>query len=222
MIKAVIFDYGGVVAGKVTDFYVTNEKGLRIKGEPCLEQISQRLGLPCSDLLLEIDSQIPQLQRAEIEEKAVWEKIALTRKLTLPVDYNNLLGERYLEVYQENLEVVALISRLKKQGTLVGLLSNTIKTHTDINERYNRFEKFDFVILSHQVGFRKPEEEIYKEALQSAKKYDITPSECVYIDDVLANLEPAQKLGMHSINFRNGENEVTSLKQSLIYLGLKL
>jgi len=222
MIKAVIFDYGGVVAGKVTDFYIIDEKGEKISGDPSLKPVAQILGLSYSDFFSEIGSYIPEWQRGEIEEKVLWERIAAKYRLQLPSEYRSLSGEGFLEIYPENQEVVEIISSLRKQGTLVGLLSNTIEAHAAVNEREGRFTKFDFTILSHQVGFRKPEEGIYQKALEKTKLRGIHPPECVYIDDIPDYLEPARQLGLQTINFRNGEHKIDALKQNLSYLGLNL
>ncbi len=222
MIEAVIFDYGGVVAGKAEDAVITNENGKKASRSPSLERVAQRLRLSYSELLQEIGSDIPRLQRGEIEEKLLWERTAAKYNLQLPPDYDSLMGEDFMEIYHENPGVTGIISALRKQGTLVGLLSNTIAAHAAINEQAGRFDKFDFKVLSHLVRARKPEERIYQVALEILKYYSIAPDNCVYIDDIASYLEPAKKLGLNTINYRNDEHDVNVLKEGLHRLGLKL
>ena len=222
MIKSVIFDYGGVVAGKVTDFYVIDGCGQKVQGDPSLELVARKLGLTYDQIIQKIGSEVSNVQRGEIQEKILWEKIAATYNLSLPLGHDTLWAEKYLELYPENLKVVNLINNLKDKRILVGLLSNTVPSHAAINYQAGRLEKFDFTILSCHVGLRKPEEEIYEKALLITKSYGVIPSECVYIDDVEAYLEPAKKLGMQVIYFRNGEHEFKTLKEKLSWLGLQL
>jgi len=55
---------------------------------------------------------------------------------------------------------------------------------------------FDHVIESSKAGLRKPDPRIY--ALM-CEALDVTPSECIYIDDLGINLKPARAMGMTTI-----------------------
>jgi FMN phosphatase YigB (HAD superfamily) len=60
------------------------------------------------------------------------------------------------------------------------------------------------------VGLRKPEEEIYRLAIDMTQK---PPCECCFIDDRALNLESAQRLGMHTIQMQTAEQLQRDLKQ---------
>ena len=63
-------------------------------------------------------------------------------------------------------------------------------------------ETFDLFVSSCFVGLRKPEEGIYRLALEITQR---PPGECCFIDDRPLNLDSASKLGMHVIQMKDAE-----------------
>lgn len=84
---------------------------------------------------------------------------------------------------------------------------------------YYRIEKcglrqiFQLFISSCFVGFRKPEKDIYRLALETTQ---IPAEECCFIDDRALNLECAMKLGMHTIEMQT----IAQLRDDLGKLGV--
>lgn len=100
--------------------------------------------------------------------------------------------------FRENQEMAALLQALKKDRPLY-LLSNTNESHyTYLDREYNVARHFEELILSYLVGSSKPEEAIYQEVL---KRSGLPAEECLFVDDLPANIEAAQKLGMQTIQF---------------------
>ena len=60
---------------------------------------------------------------------------------------------------------------------------------------------------------RKPEKEIYEIAMQRA---NANPQECLFIDDLLENIQAAKQIGIEGIHFLSSEQ----LKQELVHLGI--
>lgn len=58
-------------------------------------------------------------------------------------------------------------------------------------------EKFDYVFLSFEIGYRKPEIEAYKIVEQTTK---IKPENILFIDDMNQNLEVANRRGWQTCN----------------------
>jgi putative hydrolase of the HAD superfamily len=69
---------------------------------------------------------------------------------------------------------------------------------------------FSVFFSSCYLGVRKPQKGIFQKALQITQRQ---PEECLFIDDVLMNVEAAQDLGMHAIHFLNAAQLRESLKQ---------
>ena len=68
---------------------------------------------------------------------------------------------------------------------------------------------FTAFLSSCYLGARKPGEEIYRLALGITQR---PAEECIFIDDRPPNLEPARRLGMHTIHFQNPSQLRTALR----------
>ena len=105
--------------------------------------------------------------------------------------------------------VVRLIQKLRKHNFIVGALSNATPWHeSDILRTASLHELFDVVLFSQDVGSEKPEENIYRAALNAAqeiyRKKMGPDSECLttthiaFVDDTPANVKAARALGWHA------------------------
>ena len=109
-------------------------------------------------------------------------------------------------------EVLELARALAKSATyLMGTINNESK---ELNEyRIRKFglrEIFTLFLSSCYVGLRKPEEGIYRLALEVTQKM---PEECCFVDDRALNLEAAERLGMHTIRMENAEQLLGELQK---------
>lgn len=102
--------------------------------------------------------------------------------------------------------------RLRREGIRVGIVTNSCGAGSfDPYGRFGLDEIADVMVISHAVGYRKPEPAIYKLA---AAKLGVTPQECVFVDDVSAYVEAASGLGMHAIH----HTSIPSTLAELIHL----
>jgi len=88
-----------------------------------------------------------------------------------------------------------LIRTLRGAGFGTALLSNSWGC-----EEYPRADfpgLFDTVVISAEVGMRKPEPEIF---VHAAATLGLEPAECVFIDDVAANIAAAVACGMTGVH----------------------
>ncbi|WP_028044499.1 HAD family hydrolase [Candidatus Stoquefichus massiliensis] len=94
-------------------------------------------------------------------------------------------------------ETIQLLYELKNKGYLLYILSNFSTDGIDtLFKRYDFFELFDGAVISSKEKLVKPEEKIYQVLLD---RYSLNPSESVFIDDLLANVNTAKRLGMYGI-----------------------
>ncbi len=108
-------------------------------------------------------------------------------------------------------ECVSLVKKLKKKGYKVYVLSNFAQeAHQTFILGNDFFNHFDGMMFSFQVGVIKPEAMMFNLLL---KKYELDPYECAFIDDIKANVDAAQELGIIGIEYRNGylESELNSI-----------
>lgn len=95
------------------------------------------------------------------------------------------------------------------------LLSNTNSLHIEkVKEemgirRYTLFRScFEKFYLSHEIGMRKPESEVFEMILE---QNSLTAPETLFIDDTLEHIESAAKLGFKTWHLKAGTEEVTEL-----------
>jgi putative hydrolase of the HAD superfamily len=115
--------------------------------------------------------------------------------------------------FAEDTDMAILLESVSQKVPLY-LLSNTNESHFDfLEENYNVSRHFQELILSHEVGYAKPEPEIYHEIL---KRSGLQPFECLFIDDLAVNIEGAQAVGINTIHFRG----IDDLRERLPQFGL--
>jgi len=130
--------------------------------------------------------------------------------LNIAITYKEF-KDTWNNIFFLNPPVVRLIKQIKREHK-VYLMSNTNKLHFDfLKNKFGIHKNFDKIILSFEVGERKPHPKIYKHALKLAKT---TPKKTIFIDDRIELVEGAEKLGIKSIQFQN----ISQLKKDLTRL----
>jgi len=111
-----------------------------------------------------------------------------------------LIEERYWASSVVNESAFELIRELRQSGTYkIGLLSNIGRGWVDdFMSVEDRARLFDAEVLSGEVGIVKPAVEIFEIA---ARRLDVEPFECIMIDDILQNIDGAERAGMTGILF---------------------
>jgi putative hydrolase of the HAD superfamily len=120
----------------------------------------------------------------------------------------------YSDMFWPNDDVGTLVPHLRPKYRLL-LLSNTNDLHyRQFGEQFRAVLKnFDSLVLSHEVGVRKPKPGIYHECLRRAGR---PADECVFIDDLPTNVEAARACGFHGLVYRRGDD----LRGELARLGV--
>ncbi len=193
MIKAVIFDLGGVVLkGNVEIFLKKGEKilGVKTKQESnCV--FDKKLNLGTSSL------------RASFER--VFGKKMFDDEF-LP------LIKAWVSNWEMDKEVFEFAKKLGKRYQ-VAILSNSEQSY---EEKYDEelAKVFSPIIYSHRVRMIKPDKEMFEYIL---KKLGLEAEECVMIDDTHENIKAAKELGMHAVKYKS----VNDLKKQLELFGVR-
>jgi putative hydrolase of the HAD superfamily len=90
-----------------------------------------------------------------------------------------------------------VIRSLRQAGLRTALLSNS--WGADDYPRHLFPDLFDVVVISAEVGMRKPEEQIFR---HTAALLGLEPQECVFIDDIEANVAAAEAIGLVGLHHR--------------------
>lgn len=104
------------------------------------------------------------------------------------------------------------IRGMKDAGFQVYILSNYGNwTYEKTKESaLNFLDDVDGAIFSYQVKQIKPNPDIFQTLFE---KFSLKPEECVFLDDLPANIEGAKKAGMHGIVFTELEDALAELKK---------
>jgi epoxide hydrolase-like predicted phosphatase len=105
------------------------------------------------------------------------------------------------------------VARARSAGIRVGVITNSWGTAPyDPYAAYQLDQRFDAVVISSQVGLRKPEPAIYRLA---ADELGVPLGRIVFVDDIATNLEPAHELGMAVIHHVDSARTVRELERLL-------
>lgn len=201
-IDTLIFDFGGVLyfppQGKGLDRWV---KLLKLHSD---EQISQMINDPSnSDLFWDV-------MRGKIKERDLWDKLALQWHIP---KYIFILFQRKLMSKKHLNKVLISFIEEKRLFYKTALLSNAGDQTRKLMEGSSKFHKLvDQIIISAEEGYAKPDNEIYRIALQ---KLNTKSENCVFIDDLNENIIAARDNGIHAIQFFDNQQTITALKVML-------
>jgi putative hydrolase of the HAD superfamily len=188
-VRAVVFDYGGVLTGPMRESFAIWMAKHRIAPESFSRVLklwmsrSAPAGTPVH--LLETGS----ITVAEFERTLAAELATVDGS---PVVAEGLLSRAFgaLSVEPTMIELVRAVGSV---GLRTGLLSNS---WGNIYPMELIDELFDGVVISGDVGLRKPDPAIYRMILE---RVDVSPAESVFVDDAEPNVVAAAELGMHAI-----------------------
>ena len=208
MIRAVLFDFGGVITTSPFDAFDAYE---RANGHPV-------------GLIRSINSTNPdtnawsKLERSDVDHDGFAELFeAEARALGQEINGHKILDLLGGEVRPEMAEVVR---RCTDRLITACLTNNFNASHGDGSgtdpadaERAADVQRvmnmFSAVIESRKVGVRKPEPQFYEIACELLK---IEPIEAVFLDDLGINLKPARAMGMTTIKVTSARQAIADLE----------
>jgi FMN phosphatase YigB (HAD superfamily) len=195
MIKNIVFDFGDI-------FINLDKKGFTAG--------LQKIGISQSS-----EEMLPILQQYEMGLISTKDFIGFfNTKLNIPSEklievWNSIL----LEFPKNRLKFIQELAESKKYRLF--LLSNTNDLHISwIQNKWGMELYQDFRIcfeqfyLSHEINFRKPNNNIYEFVLNAN---NLIAKETFFIDDTKENTAAAKVLGMHVWNLVPGKEDVTEL-----------
>lgn len=203
-LRAVITDWGGVLTSPITDSVdawlaadLIDPDAYRTVMRAWVSQ-AYRGGA---------DNPIHQLERGESDPSDFERALAaqLVHTDGAQVRATGLLGRMFAAALPVP-EMYDLMRTVRQAGFRTCLLSNSwgrVDYPRDIFP-----ELFDAWVISAEVGMRKPEERIFRHA---AGLLGLSPEQCVFIDDIEANIDAATGLGMEGVHHREPLSTATRL-----------
>lgn len=163
----------------------------------------------------EQESVVNALERGEIDG-AAFERDLAARLLTVDgvsPEAEGLL-ERMFAGFERVDAMYDMLRDVKSNGVKTCLLSNS---WSNVYPRDGWDELFDAVVISGEVGMRKPEPRIFEHALG---RVGLPGEACVFIDDIEINILVARGLGMAGIHHRDADSTIAEL-ETLLQLPLR-
>ena len=199
MIKAVVFDHGGVLADDIR--------------EKIVKHCADALGVQPKKLQRVLDNYINYFSLGKITEYKMWEHICEDLNIR-GIGVRSLWLEGFHNFFSRNEKMKILLFRLKKRGDKVGLLSNAEMPIVQLYLKEDYGETFDALVFSCIEHVMKPDKKIF-DAMRA--KIGFKASELVLIDDNKEHAEAAIKYGWNAIHYKNPHQTMDELRR----LGVK-
>jgi putative hydrolase of the HAD superfamily len=204
VIRAVMFDFGGVISSSPFEAFT---------------HLEAELDLP-SDFVRTVNATNPdtnawaRLERSEVDIETfvmLWSAEALD--LGYVVDAREVLARLAGEIRPEMLNA---IRACKSAGLKTACLTNNFGSADTVQSPQVAavYQLFDAVLESRVLNVRKPDPKFYELACDALK---VTPAEAVFLDDLGVNLKPARAMGMHTIKVTDPQQ---ALKELSALIGL--
>lgn len=183
MAKVVIFDRDGVI--------IDSEKAHKASVTAAFE----KLGIYITDA-----------DREQVVGKYPTEylKYFLTKYKFSPEEFNKIHESIFFELLYKSELIQPTINLVKKLYNAKAMTAITTTSHRDdtmrILKRAGIDEMFDVIVTYEDYTKRKPDPEPY---LTTAKKLNVSPDECVVIEDTETGLTSAKNAGMKCIVLKN-------------------
>jgi epoxide hydrolase-like predicted phosphatase len=205
MIKAIIFDVGGVLE----DYRFPL---LRIRKHTHLsvhDFVAKKLRIGLDQWFDAIDTAYADAIEGKISKTRELKIISTNLKIS-PGYLENLWIKAYKKYFRRNDKLFDVAKRLRENEYKTAILSDQhyISREVLISKKDSRI--FNYIFVSCDLGMRKPNSKIYKLVL---KKIHFKPSEIIFIDNQKWNILPAKKLGMKTVLFRNNKQTLKELRK---------
>jgi epoxide hydrolase-like predicted phosphatase len=187
VIKAIVFDFGGVL--------------VRTEDPTGRRRWEERLGLGEGELdRLVFNSEMAVRATAgEATDAAVWEHVATALKLA--AEQVAALQTDFWAGDKLDPGLVALLASLRPRYQ-TAILSNAWTNGREVIARtYGLEQAVDVIIISAEEHLAKPDPRLYQRV---AERLGVQPNEIVLVDDFLVNVQGAQAAGWQTTHYRAG------------------
>jgi putative hydrolase of the HAD superfamily len=206
-IEAIVCDFGGVLTTPLLTSFMAIQDEIGISPE--------NLG-KAMRTITEEDGENPlyAMERGEVSEVDFLERVN--------DGLEPLLGHRpelhrfrevYFEALHPNEPMIELMRQLKAEGLRMAMLTNNVREWEPVwRPMLPVDEIFETVVDSGFVGVRKPEARIYEMTLE---RLGLAAGVCLFVDDLLPNIEGARALGMNAVHFRDNEQAIPEIRAAV-------
>ena len=199
-LEVIVFDFGGVIAQadvtQMADFLMQSFKINKEELSTALKNMQDFISNGGS-------------------EKEYWQQYACSKQISL----SNHWIDEWATVIQKSISDISgskeIVIALQENGYQTAMLSDVTQYQAEMIRKMGYYDLFSPVLLSYEIGLKKPDPEAFKKLLEKLHK---PASSVIFIDDRVENVNAARDLGIDSIQFFNPEQ----LKRELVTRGIVL
>jgi epoxide hydrolase-like predicted phosphatase len=208
--RGLVVDFGGVLTSSVGDSFKAFCEREGIDHEVLKNLVRSAYGVGTDP-----DSLVSMIETGRIEQGEFESRMGalLSEGLDHPIETEGLLSRMLAELHFD-IPMVEAVRDVRQAGVPTALLSNSWGV-----EYYPRDllgELFDQVVISGEVGLRKPDRAVF---LLVAERLGLPPHRCVFVDDTKGNVEAAEAVGMRGLVHERAEETIPELGR---ILGIRL
>lgn len=198
MIKAFLFDYDGVITPGVD---------VRLPAG----RLAKNIGVSIDDASNAIMNTWDGYSTGRLSVTKAWDSIETQLGKKVPNEQRNIW-----HTWDELKPIpfmLEFVEELQSKGYRVGLISNVFKETADLIRQNGVYNKFDFTILSYEVGAKKPDPKIYECAMQKLEGVNV--NEVVFLDDRQHCIDGAKDFGLNTIHVTSHQNAIEEVRRLL-------
>jgi putative hydrolase of the HAD superfamily len=195
MIKAILFDFGGVLA----------EEGFR-EG---LKAIAKGKGLDPEDFH-KISADLVYQKgyiTGRCDEHSYWNAV---REKTGVKGDDQEFREEVLKRFKLRPKMMAVVEKIKSSGFIMAILSDQTNWLDELDQRTPFHHRFDYVFNSYHLKKTKRDPSIFREV---CTLLGVRPKEALFVDDNLENVKRAKSQGLMAIRFQGAREFQMEIKK---------
>lgn len=185
--QAVVFDFGGVMVNP--------------NREAVVHFLCQSLHLSKAEFE-KVNNEKRQAVKKGVSEEQFWLDFAKKQKLSLNPNWTKSFKAILKDAIGINYQMYALVKQLKEKKLIIGLLSNVDEYSAKHDRELGLYDLFNPCLLSCEIGLKKPDPKIFIFLIEKLK---IKPSDIIFIDDKVENIEGAKEMGIDAIHFESSD-----------------
>jgi len=203
-IRALVVDFGGVLTTPLHNAMEAFSAGVGIELQD-LVRISLRAYTGHPDPLV-VDFETGRILEDEFEVEFA---ARITEETGVDIEAAGLVARLFAGLELEE-EMLRAVERARGSGLMTALLSNSWGTTLYPRTRLDGL--FDVMIISGEVGLRKPDPEIFRLVLD---RLGVEPATAVFVDDHPGHLKAAAGLGLRTVLHRSPAETLDELEDLL-------
>ena len=193
MIKAIMFDIGGVLIDSERSF------------DAIYEEFAKDIGASPEKIVKLHKDYLDRMLYGKVTATQFFALIK--KKFHIKGDLKKVWLKGAMKRITLNKDLLKTVDALRVHYP-VALLSNVSQIRSFVDEEFDLYSHFDHKFLSYKLKMQKPSNRIYAYAV---RKLRIKPEEALFIDDKEANLRVAREMGIKCIQYNNNAQLATEL-----------